>query len=163
MGQAALTGLGHVAAMPGAVDAAAGLLQHGQQAAQRAALLAAQRKALEAAKLRNQDLKEKRQDDLVNAAAVMTRPFPGCTRPCMSPMGVHEPADGLLTLPSLPDTERKFPLMLHVCVQDGDDEDENNVYEPYRCRPFSPCLGNLSVLSPDKTSLPHIACKRIMN
>ena len=133
MGQAALTGLGHVAAMPGAVDAAAGLLQHGQQAAQRAALLAAQRKALEAAKLRNQDLKEKRQDDLVNAAAVMTRLFIGCTRPCISHMDVHEPADGLLTLP---DIMRKYPLMLHVCVQDGDDEDENNVYEPYRCRPF---------------------------
>jgi hypothetical protein len=84
MGKAALTGLSHVAAMPGAVDAAAGLLQHGQQAAQKAALLAAQRKALEAAKLRNQDLKEKRQDDLVNAAAVKPRPFPGCTRPCIS-------------------------------------------------------------------------------
>jgi hypothetical protein len=157
MGQAALTGLGHVSAMPGAVDAAAGLLQHGRQAAQRAALLAAQRKAMEAAKLRNQDLKEKRQDDLVNAAAVMTRPFPGCTRPCISPVGVHEPADGLLFLPSLPDIQREFLLMLHVCVQDGDDEDENNVYEPYRCRPSSPCLGMLIMLSPGNTSLPHIA------
>ena len=99
MGQAALTGLGHVSAMPGAVDAAAGLLQHGRQAAQRAALLAAQKQAMEAAKLRRQDLKEKRQDDLVNAAAVMKRSFPGCTRPCIYPMGVREPADGLLTLP----------------------------------------------------------------
>ena len=68
--QAALHGLEHVAGMPGAADAATALLHQGQAAAHRAAQKAAQKRAAEAAKERNQDLKEKRQDDLVNAAAV---------------------------------------------------------------------------------------------
>ena len=71
--QAALNGLEHVAGMPGAADAATALMHHGQAAAHKAAqkaAKAAQRKAMEAAKGKNEHLNEKRQDDLVNAAAV---------------------------------------------------------------------------------------------
>ena len=70
MGQAALAGMQHAARMPGTVDAAAALLQQGQAAAQRAAQAQAQKRAVEAVKERNEQLKEKRQDDLVNGAAV---------------------------------------------------------------------------------------------
>lgn len=66
MGQAALS----LAGMPGAADAATALLQQGQAAAMRAAQARAQKKALEAAQEGNRQLKEKRQDDLVNGAAV---------------------------------------------------------------------------------------------
>ena len=71
MGHAALSGLQRVAGLPGAVDAAAAVLQHGSTAAARHVQKVAQRKALEDAKERNQHLTEKRQDDLVNAAGVM--------------------------------------------------------------------------------------------
>ena len=72
MGQAALS----MAGMPGAADAAAALLQQGQAAALRAAQARAQKKALEAAKERNEQLTEKRQDDLVNGAAVSAYSLP---------------------------------------------------------------------------------------
>jgi len=70
MGQAALAGMQHVAGVPGAADAVAAMLQQGQTAAMKAAQIKAQKLAVEAAKEKNQQLKEKRQDDLVNAAAV---------------------------------------------------------------------------------------------
>ena len=66
MGQAALS----MAGMPGAADAAAALLQQGQAAALRAAQVRAHNQALQAARERNEQLTEKRQDDLVNGAAV---------------------------------------------------------------------------------------------
>ncbi len=66
MGHAALS----IAGMPGAADAAAVLLHQGQVAAMRAAQARAQKKALEAAREKNEQQKEKRQDDLVNGAAV---------------------------------------------------------------------------------------------
>lgn len=70
MGQVALAGMQHVAGVPGAADAVAAMLQQGQTAAMKAAQIKAQKLAVEAAKEKNQQLKEKRQDDLVNAAAV---------------------------------------------------------------------------------------------
>ena len=70
MGQAALAGMQHVAGVPGAADAVAAMLQRGQAAAMTAAQIKSQKKAIEDAKERNQQMKEKRQDDLVNAAAV---------------------------------------------------------------------------------------------
>ena len=83
MGQAALS----MAGMPGAADAAAALLQQGQAAAMRVAQVRAQKKALEAAKERNEQQKEKRQDDLVNGAAVSANSLPVHTR--SEPISLH--------------------------------------------------------------------------
>ena len=70
MGQAALS----MAGMPGTANAAAALLQQGQAAAMRAGQAREQKKALQAAREKNEQQKEKRQDDLVNGAAVSKYP-----------------------------------------------------------------------------------------
>ena len=70
VGQAALS----MAGVPSFIDATGASLQQGQATAIQLSQARAQKKALEAAREKNEQQKEKRQDDLVNGAAVSTYP-----------------------------------------------------------------------------------------